>query len=253
MWILIAIAAFFLLSKSGSLGSLGGLLAPSLYQLTPADISEIASHYHDGSNTFQIQDNNNPFIGPGVQRYSLAHAMQLAIQNLQVVAYAGDGYCQGTGANPAATGTDAISAISAGYTAKASQVATSLAVSQQGVSAASDLSGIASAIPIVGAIAGIATAVFGFLSAHHAARVQEENKILCPLLPMLNGWYQYIAQQMRSGAWNGATVMTNVQAVQQDAHQAIAQDSSSGALNAVKEEVDAITEAFGLIVKNSGI
>lgn len=229
MWILIAIAAFFLLSKSGSLGSLGGLLAPSLYQLTPADISEIASHYHDGSNTFQIQDNNNPFIGPGVQRYSLARAMQLAIQNLQVVAYSGDGFCQGIGTPDSKTV----------VTAEASQALAKISASDPE--------------PISHTILAIASKVFGFIGAHHAAAVQKENGILCPLVPRLNGEYAAVLQAMQSGQINGATVMVNVQAIQSQAHQVISTDSGSGALHAVGEEVDAITEAFGLIVKNSGI
>jgi|SRR5690348_3436726 len=227
LWILLAIGAFFVL-KGGGL-SLGGLLAPALYQLTPADVQQIASGFHDGTNSFEIQDNNNPFIGPGVQRYSLAHAMQLAIENLQVVCYAGDGFCQGIGQPDSK---DQVAAIGSNALA---QIA------------------VRDPEPISKTILSLASEVFGFIGAHHAAAVQKENGILCPLIPRLNGEYAALAQAMRSGSLGGSVVMANARAIQSQAHQVIATDSGSGALHAVGEEVDAITEAFQMIVSKSGI
>lgn len=236
-WIVALVAGIYLLSRGGGLSG----ITVNLYSLTSDDVNTIASHYNNGSSTFTIHDAN------GVS-YTLGDAMRRAIANLQIEAYTGDNYCLGTGANPVQG--DAIASMAAGNIANATQIAASLAHSATAAGAAA--SALGSAIPIVGTIVSAFTAVFGFISAHHAAAVALENKILCPLIPALNGSYQHVLAQMRSGT-SGADIMQAVETIQSQAHQVIAQDPGSGALHAVGEEVDAITEAFGLIVQKSGI
>lgn len=240
-WILALVAGAYLLSRTGALSSLG-IAARTLYTLTSDDINTIASHYNNGSSTFTVHD-------AGGVSYTLGQAMHSAIANLQIEAYTGDTYCNGTGANPVQG--DAIAGMAAGQIATGVQVAESLAKSA-GAAVAQVGGALASAVPIVGTVVSVFTAVLGFISAHHAAAVALENKILCPLLPALNGAYQHVIAQMRAGA-TGADIMQAVQTIQAQAHQVIAQDAGSGALNAVGEEVDAITEAFALIVQKSGI
>lgn len=218
-WLIGGAAALYLLSKGGS-GILGRILAPKLYQLTDADISTIAHHYHDGTNSYVIQDTN--------ARYSLADAMHRSIQNLRIEAYVGDGFCQGVGVSKSVEADQAASNLAA----RAAQ---------------------ADPEPISHTILAITSKIFGFISAHHAAAIRKENAILCPLVPSLNSQYAYVEQQMRSGKFNGQQVIEAIDQIQQQAHSVIAEDSSSGALHAVGEEVDAVTEAFTLIVQRSGI
>lgn len=234
MWILLlAIVGYFVLEKGGlsSIPGLSALIAPKLYQLTTYDVQAIAGQFSDGNNSYEIQDFNNPYTlsAYGSSRYSLAQAMALAIQIQQVVCYAGDGYCAGVGTPDSQTTVEA-----------------------EGSNALAQISA-SDPEPISKTILSLASKVFGFIGAHHAAAVEKENSILCPLVPRLNGEYAAVLKAMQSGQINGATVMANVNVIEQQAQQIIATDSGSGALHAVGEEVSAITLAFQKIVTESGI
>lgn len=257
--IFIAIAALFLW-KTGVLGdtlsAVGIAVPPKLYILTASDIQEIGANFSDFTNSYQVSD------ATGEQ--SLAEAMQDAIENLQVYCYTDDSYCDGI-SSEVAPASDAFTAISQGSVVTTQQIQQSLAATSaseesstteaEGEAIAAGVAGqVAKAgIPVISQIAGFASAIISFIGSSHAAAVSKENAILCPLIPTLNGCYAYIKSQMTSGAWNGATILAAVTEVQTGAHTVIAQDSSSGALHAVGEEVDAITMAFQKIVAESTI
>lgn len=244
IWILLAIGGLYVLSQSknpvtgqsslsDAVSSITSLVKPrpKIYQLTDSDIRNIASHYHDGSNNFEVDGK------------SLAEWMYLSIQTLSNQAYTLDKYCQGL-TPPAGITPGKITTLGS----EGTQIAGTIEQTITGTALKAT-----SAIPVIGTILSIGSLVFGFISAHHAAAVQKENQILCALLPQLNASWAYINSQMVSGAWDGPTVLANVQGLQTQAHSVISQDSSSGALHAVGEEVDAIVEAYSLIVQKSGI
>ena len=235
---------------SGVLGRLGlGQVAgaitggPALYTLSQSDISAIARNYPDGSNNYTVHDTN--------ATYTLAQAMAAAIQNLQIMCYTGDGYCAGQ------TRPSGSSVLSAGLAS--SQVAIAGAT-QIGDAASTDATGIvgtlgslSNALPVVGSIIGIFAGVVSFISAAHAKAVALENSILCPLIPAVNQALATARANMVSGAWNGTQVMQDVEEIVTETMQVIAKDPGSGALHAVGEEVQAVRDAFQLIVTRSGI
>lgn len=236
MRLLIIGAALLAAWKTGLLNKLGvPFLPPNLYTLTQSDVEEIAGHYLDGRSTFKVN---------GI---TLGDALRLAIENHRIAAYTQTSkYCQGLVSPAQVAGGAGIAAMASGG------VATSAGIASEMSSFTPALQGIG-AIPIIGSIAAIGTAIFGFISHHHAEAVAKENKILCPLIPALNGQWQHIDSQISSGKLDGVSAQQAVLAVQQQAHQVIAEDSSSGALHAIGEQVDAITEAYQLILEKSGL
>lgn len=229
--------------KTGLLNKLGvPFLPPNLYTLTPTDVEEIAGHYSDGRSTFKVN---------GI---TLGDALRLAIKNHRIAAYTETSkYCQGLVSPAQIAGGAGIAAMASGGVATADGIATNMFEQSQQASNPSELTGFAKSLPIIGIIASIGTAIFGFISHHHAEAVAKENKILCPLIPALNGQWQHIDSEISSGRLDGPTAQQAVLAVQQQAHQVIAEDSSSGALHAIGEQVDAITEAYQLILEKSGL
>lgn len=272
IWIFLGIAVLYLLgSKNGTSGGflatiesgLTGLTSEissvassvsgaavinpaNIYTLSAQDIQTIGSQFSDFTNTYEVVDTN--------ATYTLAAAMASAIQNLKIECYIGDGYCV------AATGGAQYNYLyPPANPAPANMVPSVAQIASGGVSTAvaitSDISKLAtgavsSVIPFVGTVA---QAVLGFIAAKHAAAVTEENKILCSLIPQLNAWYAYIKTNFYAGAWSGADTMTIVQQVQAQAQAAIAQDTSSGALHAIGEEVEAITAAYQYIIEKSNL
>jgi hypothetical protein len=230
--------AALLAAKSGAL-PIPGISAPTIYALTAADVQSIAQNYSDGRSNYVIRDTN--------ASYTLAAAMATAIRTLRISVYTGDGFCSGV-ARPSGN-----SILAAGQTVNLGTAGVAVAGSAISGGAAFAATTIGKALPIIGSFVGLFTGVMSFISAHHAAAVKLENQILCPLIPAVNQALANAEAAMRSGKANGQQTLANVAQIVQETEQVIAQDSSSGALHAVGEEIHAISDAFSLIVEKSGI
>jgi hypothetical protein len=234
-------------SNAGSAGGVGltGYGFPSsVYTPTQADVNSICAQFTDCTNQYVVQDTN--------ASYTLAQAMQKALATLLICCYVGDGYCVNVAggaaynylwavpAGASTTGLGTLDQINAGQTVSSTQVAEDISEN------------LVQTIPVVGQVIGqIANVVTGFLNAHHAQAVELENSILCALIPILNGFYTQILANLQNGIWTPAQCAELAVQVQSQAHTAIAQDSASGALHAIGEEVDAITAMYQLIAANS--
>ncbi len=230
-----------LASKTGALASLTG--GPKLYALTDADATAIQQNYGNG----RVSGGNGNFRVGG---QTFAQWMHQAILTLRVTVYTNDKFCQGAPPSGA-------SVLQLGITGAGSAVAEATNIGNAASPLAGGLTGFlgsaSNALPIIGTVIGIFQGVMSFIGAHHAAAVRKENAILCPLLPAVNQAFANLEAKMRSGALNGSQVNQEADQIVTETMQVISQDPGSGALHAVGEEVEAVRDAFALIVSRSGI
>jgi hypothetical protein len=225
-------------------GALSSLTSPKLYALTEADATAIQQNYENG----RTSGGNGNFVVDGV---SFAAWMHAAILTLRITVYTKDTYCGGV-ARPAGSTVLAAGLAGVGFgLAAAEQIGNSASTLATGI--VGTLGSLSSALPIVGTIIGVFTGVMSFMAAHHAAAVKLENQILCPLIPALNQALANAEAAMRSGQANGAQTKSTLDAIVNETEQVISQDASSGALQAIGEQVRAVRDGFYTIVQNSGI
>lgn len=246
--ILVLIGAGILVAgKSGAIPGLAQLTGgPSLYALTDADANAIQQNYENG----RTVGGNGNFRVDGL---SFAQWMHQAILTLRITVYTADTYCTGQGPRPA--GSDVLALGALGAAGQLVQGATTIGDNASPL--ATGLTGLlgsaSNALPIIGTAIGLFTGVMSFIAAHHAAAVKLENSILCPLIPALNQALANAEAAMRNGSANGPQTKATIDAIVNETFQVIAKDPSSGALSAVGEQIDAVRDAFYLIIQNSGI
>jgi len=239
----------FLASKSGAIPALSNAIGtltggPKLYALTDADATAIQQNYQNG----RTSGGNGNFQVDG---QSFATWMHGAILSLRITVYTKDTFCSGV-ARPSGASVLQTGLGGAGFAVNVGeQVGNSASTSATGLVGL--LGSASNALPIVGAIIGIFTGVMSFMSAHHSQAVKLENSILCPLIPALNQALANAEAAMRSGSASGTQTKATLDMIVNETEQVISKDASSGALQAVGEQVHAVRDAFYTIVENSGI
>lgn len=226
----------------------------TLYQPTASDYSTILSRYGDSKSTFKVNGQTlSAWLQQAVQTLQCPQGYNATEPYYSKYATANGTISQlGAASNLASAGAVEASAIGAKVTGQALTGA---------------LGSTLSAIPIIGSAIGLFTGVFSAISAHHAAAVNRENQIFVPFYFASLQQCQAIISELTTGqakqtavTQQGQTVVLSTStvglpdiqtAVSQYRSAAIAnlnQDSSSGMLHAISEQVNAVCDTFDLII-----